>query len=208
MKYKIREIYVTDGYYLLTKLTEEDKDRYMELANESSVIKNFYDNLKNSELMWRVALKLDEINYSIFDNKGQYCGNIILKHPKETTPEIGIDLLKSKQNQGIAPRCVKMLACQIYQERRDVEYILLRVSSLNSHSKHMIEKLGAIYDGEEETMMQRAIKILDKEIDDMSKFKTRDFYEEYCTEYPEEADEVVYRYRLMAEAVMEKGEER
>lgn len=37
MEYKIREIYAEDGDYLLTKLTEEDKERYMKLAKQTSL---------------------------------------------------------------------------------------------------------------------------------------------------------------------------
>lgn len=202
MEYKIRTIYAEDNEYLLTELTEEDKERYMELAKQTSLIEGFYDNPKNFELMWKVAFELGEINYSIFDTHGQYCGNMILRHPKETKPEIGIDLLKTKQNQGIAPRCIKMLARQIYQERDDVECILLRVSSLNPHSRHMIEKLGGVYDGEEETLMKRALSILDEEMEDEAKFKAKDAYEEYYAEHPEEEEEVVYR--LMPEVAKEK----
>lgn len=68
----------------------------------------------------------------------------------------------------------------------------------------MIEKMGGVYDGEEETLMKRALSILDEEMDDKVKSKAKDAYEEYYAEHPEEEEEVVYRYRLMPEVFLGK----
>lgn len=94
--------------------------------------------------------------YSIYDSNNDHCGAIELKNPMSDTPEIGVELLENKRNQGIAKKAVKMLVQKVCQER-DVEYFLIKISSQNHHSKHVFEKMGAIFIGEEDNIYKRLI---------------------------------------------------
>lgn len=155
--------YATDGQYTLVRLTEADKENYFRLLEQINTIPGFYDQPGNYEIMWKVAVGLNEINYSIYNEDGEYCGDILIRYPKMSSPEIGIDLLFEKRNQGIAASCIKLLARTVHKERADIEYFVLRVSSQNPHSKHMIEKLGAIFVGEEDSFYQQFVKLLIEE---------------------------------------------
>ena len=73
-------------------------------------------------------------------------------------------MLESQRNKGIAGRAIQLLAKEYYQESQGIEYFVLRVSSDNSHSRHMIEKLGAEFVCEEETLVQRTIRLLKEEL--------------------------------------------
>ncbi len=65
-----------------------------------------------------------------------------LQHSDSNTPEIGIDLLESKRNKGIAPKAVRLFAKKVC-EIRMVDYFLIRISSNNLHSQHIFEKNGS-----------------------------------------------------------------
>lgn len=152
---KNRKIYVSDDSYLLCRLMEDDKEEYMDLLKETNTITNFYDNEVNCNIMWKIAIE-GGWEFSIFNKNGDYCGNIMLKYPESEHPEIGIDIVSKYRNHGIAPRAIKMFARKIYEERQ-VDYYVLRVSSKNLHSKHVIEKLGAVPDDSENLFLKRVI---------------------------------------------------
>lgn len=59
------------------------------------------------------------------------------------TPEIGIDLLENKRNQGIGPKEVRLFARRVC-EIRTIDYFLIRISSNNMHSKYVFEKMGLL----------------------------------------------------------------
>lgn len=194
------EVYATNGEYSLVELTEADKENYFRLLEQVNKIDGFYDDPRHYELMWKVAQNVGTNEFSIYDRNNEYCGNITLNHYDSSTPEIGIDLLEEKRNQGIAAQCIKLLARTVHKSREDIEYFVLRVSSHNPHSKHMIEKLGAVYLGEEETLYKRFVKQLLKERTDESTNEERRaridaVLQELSTA---EDDEVVYRYKLMS----------
>lgn len=190
-----REIYATDGEFYLLPLTEEDKDNYINLRRQVTDSPQFYSTPEKVEIMWRAMTEVEDISYSIFDRDGEYCGNIILQNPKTDTPEIGVDLLESKRNQGIAARAIKILARQAYQEL-DVDYFFLRVSSRNSHSKHMIEKLGAVLIGEEEGEFVRMIRTMRETLGEESFAKMLERVPSLLDKSDDEKEEVVYRYQL------------
>ena len=71
----------------------------------------------------------------------------IRDRPNSNTPEIGIDLLEAKRNQGIAPKAVRLFARRVYETKK-VDYFLIRISSNNQHRKYVFEKMGAVKIGE------------------------------------------------------------
>jgi RimJ/RimL family protein N-acetyltransferase len=95
--------------------------------------------------------------YSIFPISEEDRDNYVELHRQlngahsleEDTPEIGIDLLESMRNKGIATKVVPMFARKTY-EIKPAAYFLIRISSENPHSKHVFEKMGATLIGEEE----------------------------------------------------------
>lgn len=133
--------------------------------------------------------------FSLFTANGDYCGSIELQQSDSNTPEIGIDLLESKRNQGIALKAVRLFAKKVCGIRM-VDYFLIRISSNNLHSQHVFEKMGAVKIGEEETDFSRFIErfgeIAGKEGQDLEKYR-------YLFE--ESDDEVVYCYRLDADCL-------
>ncbi len=112
-----------------------------------------------------------------------------LQQSDSNTPEIGIDLLESKRNKGIALKAVRLFANRICKEKA-VDYFLIRISSNNLHSQHVFEKMGAVKIGEEESdfskFVERFGEIAGKGYD----------LEKYRYLFEKSDDEVVYCYRL------------
>ena len=197
-----KDVYVSDGEYYLVRFTEEEKENYMRLMFPENKRSAFYQKEENRELFWRVTRNLKELDYSIYSISGEYCGNLELKKYDTTTPEIGIALLEEHRNKGIAGRTIKMLAKKYYEETEGIEYFVLKVSSYNSHSKHMIEKLGAEFAGEEETIQQAAVRMV---IEELGVEYCEAMRKEYQIEYGlslEEQEEVVYVYHMLPDSFL------
>lgn len=194
---KNRKIFISDDSYYLCKLMEEDKEDYMKLLMEVNTITNFYDSQTNCDIMWKIATE-NKCEFSIFNKSGSYCGNIMLKYPESEHPEIGIDIVGEYRNQGIAPRVIKMFARKNYEER-PVEYYVLRVSSKNLHSKHIIEKLGAVPDDSEDLFFQRVMCAFKDVLGEESYEKAKEEAEKILSD----DDEEIYQYRYLPDSFLE-----
>lgn len=138
-----REMYATDGEFTLYPIADEDRGNYVELHRQLNGNETLFLNPYCKDMMWEQVLSGKDKVYSIFNNNGEYCGSMELQRPESDVPEIGIDLVEGKRNKGIAVKVVKLLAKIAYQEK-PVEYYLIRISSRNTHSKYVFEKMGAI----------------------------------------------------------------
>ena len=88
-----------------------------------------------------------------------------------------------------------MLAKQAYQEL-NAECFLLRVSSRNKHSLHIVKKLGAILIGEEENEYGRIIEAMQKNLEAYFFEKILEEFPDFQIKSDEEEDEIIYRYQL------------
>ena len=195
-KFTERELYVTDGEYSIFPIVDEDREDYVELCRQINGEDTYYLDPYLKDMMWEQTLKGETKIFSIFDSSGEYCGSIEVQKPSSDTPEIGIDLLESRRNKGIAAKAVKMVAKRTYEERK-VEYFVIRILSGNLHSKHVFEKMGVILIGEEEsefTLFMKGLKKIvgNKDISDITNRLKKRFGET-------KEEEVVYKYKLTPE---------
>ena len=138
-----REVFATDSEFTICSIADEDRDDYVELHRQLNGETSLYLNPLSKDMMWEQILNNADSVFSLFTANGDYCGSIELQHSDSNTPEIGIDLLESKRNQGIAPKAVRLFAKKVYEIRK-VEYFVIRISSKNLHSQHVFEKMGEI----------------------------------------------------------------
>ena len=194
-----REIYAADGEYTLLRIDDEDRDNYVELHRQLNGESSLFLNPHCRDMMWQFVLEEeDNITYSIFDRCGEYCGSIELQHSKADVLEIGIELLESKRNMGIAAKAVKLLARRAYMDKK-VEYYLIRISSNNMHSRHVFEKMGVIPIGAMESDFPKFVKKYQetvKNMDDSADIKNIvEPYFDIC----KDLEEVIYEYKLTPE---------
>ena len=169
-----RKIFASDEDFIICNISEADRSDYVELHRQLNGEASLYLNPISKDMMWEQLLDNADSVFSLFTRKGDYCGSIELQQPNSNTPEIGIDLLEEKRNQGIAPKAVRLFARRVYEIRK-VDYFLIRISSNNHHSKHVFEKMGAVKIGEEETDFSRFVekfrKTAEEDVQDLEKFR-------------------------------------
>lgn len=171
-----KTVYATDGNYFLVPLSETEKENYLSISRENGIGYALSDNERYEELLWSNSFSKDKRYFSIYDTDEVYCGNIELNRIDTPTPEIGIELLKKHRNKGIAGQAIRLLARTAGSELIELEYYILRVSAGNLHSKHMIEKLGSVCIGKEDSI---AVETLKRLIDYFKKEKDEKVYEKY-----------------------------
>ncbi len=91
----------------------------------------------------------------------------------------------------------KMLAKRAYCDRQ-VDYYILRVSSQNQHSKHVIEKLGGVLDNSEDLFFNRLLCALKDRFEGESYEKLRKMVKEELLADEEE----VYQYKYYPESFL------
>ena len=183
----MRAIYTIGNGYILYKLEDADKNKYMELQRQINGVSSSF----LTDIMWDATLnelsKGSDKCYSIYeDNNGQFCGCIELQNHNSSTPELGLNLVESKRNQGIAAKVVKLLVQKSCFERNN-DFFLIRIKSNNLHSKHVFEKMGAVLIGEECPSVMNKLK---KPVGENGIYNIND------------ENGVVYRYKLLPETFL------
>lgn len=136
-----REPYAVGDEYILYPLADVDRDNHVELQRQINGDGTLFLMPGIKDMMWDTLLSDTNTTklYSIFENSGDYCGCIELQQYHTDTPEIGLNLIETKRNQGIAAKVVKLLVQTVCAER-DIEYFLIRIMSNNPHSRYVFEK--------------------------------------------------------------------
>ena len=119
-----REIFATDSEYTICAIADEDRNDYVELHRQLNGEMSLYLNPLSKDMMQEQILSNANSVFSLFTADGDYCGSIELQQSDSNTPEIGIDLLESKRNQGIAPKAVRLFAKKICEIRK-VDYFVI-----------------------------------------------------------------------------------
>lgn len=152
-----RKEFTSNNKYRLYPIAEEDREEYVELHRQVNGENTLFKNPMVMDLMWEETINGKTKVYSIYNMEGQFCGSIELQKPTSDTPEIGIDLLESYRNKGVAPSVVPLFAKAVCKQR-NVQYFIIRITASNSHSKHVFEKLGAEFIEEEESLYKKIMK--------------------------------------------------
>lgn len=149
--------------YILKALTEVDKENYLKLHRENSIVAKASSKMSNvdydefAEFVWKKLSEEDSLYVSVFLKADYtYVGNIVMQHVSLTTPEIGIDVLEEYHRQGIAYETIPLFAKKV-QELMFVDYFVVRIYSDNEPSKKLFEKLGAELMGKEPSEFAEAL---------------------------------------------------
>lgn len=183
-----REIYAAGEGYILTPMTDADRANYEELLRQT----DGNDSLPSDEKWDKLMTGEAECYFSIFDEHGEYCGCIEFQNCRSKTPEIGLTLLESKRNNGIAAKVVKLLVKKACSEQ-EIEYFEVKIKAENSHCRHVFEKLGAEKIGEDEYALAKLRRLLN---DDELELVRKAFDIAKAEAVDTELTKAVYRYRL------------
>ncbi len=166
------DFFLTDGLliqndkYILKVLNEEDKENYLNLYRENSIVTSASSKMSDvdydefAEFVWEKIPEEDSLYVSVFLKADYtYVGNVVMQHMSLTTPEIGIDVLEEYHRQGIAYETIPLFAKRV-QELMPVDYFVVRIYSDNEPSKKLFEKLGAELMGKEPSEFAEALSQL------------------------------------------------
>ncbi len=165
----------TERLYIRT-LDDSDYDLVKQIYDEDSFVKN----QKNSPLLYDCLVKThwDEVTLSntingmIFEKAtNDFCGRVCMQRTDAEYPEIGIELLTAKRNKKIGPESVIAFA-NWYYKTYGVQNIHVRIEEDNMHSRHIFEKLGAIYKGRVPYVSESVIRKMEESLSD---FKREEF---------------------------------
>lgn len=182
-------------------MCENDKENYLKLYRENSIVAKASAKMSDvdydefAEFVWEKIPEEDSIYVSIFLKADHtYVGNIVMQHLSLSTPEIGIDVLKEYQRQGIAYETISMFTKKIL-EIKNIDYFLVRIYSDNLASTKLFEKLGAIRVGHELSEFGAVLAQMKENL--------KDEYEELLTRNPDVEDianeNCIVQYRYLPE---------
>ena len=195
--FETRDIYASSGEYFICRIEEQDRDNFIKLQVQTVGEDTLFLNPACQDIMWQSVL--EEIGktytYSIFDTDNEYCGKLELQDRDIEHPELGISLLEEKRNKGITAKVIKLFA-ETFCKERCIEYFLIRISSKNSHSIHVFEKMGAILIEKEGNFFADAMNDIKRifETEDTEKWENV-----MGRIYDKEDDEIILRYKLLPE---------
>ncbi|MBE6980725.1 MAG: GNAT family N-acetyltransferase [Ruminococcaceae bacterium] len=134
---------------VLRLIEDADRDLIFKLSKESMMISALPQDDKFQEMYkqtcWEEVNRPSIFNVLIFlKDTGEFIGKICMQFIDDPLPELGIDLLKKFQNFGYGPEAIIAFA-NWYGQVHSLSQIRVRISKENDHSRHVFEKLGAVY---------------------------------------------------------------
>lgn len=144
------KVFVKDEKYILSRYEIEEQNLFLKTWKEtfenSIVLEDEKFKKKSWEEVWSDTTKL---HLKIVDNLlHEYIGEVVILQLDSRMPELGIQLLRKYQGQGIGTRIMKLLVNQL-KFIMGVESFLIRIRSDNYVSQHMFKGMGAVKIGEE-----------------------------------------------------------
>ena len=192
-----RQIYATDGTYFLCPIIEQDREHFVNLQIQTKGRTTLFLNPHFKDIMWNQVLQGKDKTFSILDIHGNYYGTIELRNLSGKTPEIGIALMEEYQNKGLAYKVLKMLIKETCS-KKEIDYFLIRISSRNSHSKHVFEKMGAIFIRQESSFFTTFMNEFNKITKNLDRIKEKDKIIKQMQNLIVE-EEIIYQYILLPE---------
>lgn len=187
---------IEDKDYILREPCEEYKDGYFELCKETYVIKEQLEDEDYRRVSWEILFKVGVLLFIIEKTTNNFCGYVQLKHIDSDQPEIGIELLKKYQHQGIGYRTIRLMLNKA-QQVHPVSSYKIKIYNDNISSQKLFEKLGAERIGEEESEI---VKFMREAKEIFKEKAVKDFSSVY-NDFTEEKSQIVYVYKLSSDKI-------
>lgn len=127
---------------ILRKLQDTDKDTYFALAKETWVNKKLLQDPSQIDLSWKTMFCDTETHYAIV-KKGEICGFCSILHFDRELQEIGIELFKIFQHQGIGYAALTQLL-EICKSEYHLQKVHSKVYPDNYPSILLMRKVGGL----------------------------------------------------------------
>ena len=184
------KVFAEDEKYVLSRYEVSEQDLYLKAWNEifESTPVSYDENFKQKS--WDDVLSdTTKLQLKIIDKLTQeYVGEVTLMKLDTETPELGIQLLRKYQSQGIGTQVMNLFVDKLKSVLR-VEFFSVRIFSDNHVSPKMFEKMGAVKIGEEG---KEYAELMCKIMQDFGKEK----FEEVIKEDFEKTQKYIICYKL------------
>ena len=143
---------------LIRPVTTVDEEQFMRIQQENSEMRNAFRDEHFRESFWEKSLySEDDIYMMIYLKKdSQHIGNCSFQNVNTQTIEIGIDIDRAKQNQGLGTD-VLMLLVEYLRGNASGQKHKIKTKSNNIPCQRMIEKAGGRKIGVEATEFDRVM---------------------------------------------------
>lgn len=142
--------------FLIRPVTAADEDQFMRIHQENSEMKNAYKDDHFRKSFWEKSLHSEDDIYMMiyYKEDSQHIGNCSFQNVNKKIIEIGIDIEKTKQSQGLGTGVLLLLVEYLKNNAPDQGH-QIKTKSNNIPCQRMIEKAGGTRIGVEATEFDR-----------------------------------------------------
>ena len=153
--------------FLIRPVTAMDKAPFMRIQQENSEIQKVYEEEHFRESLWEKSLDGEDDIYMLIFRKEDDChiGNCSFQNVNTQVIEIGIDIDKTMQNQGLGTGALCLMVEYLKKNAANQRH-QIKTKSNNIPCQMMIENAGGKKIGEEATNFDR---IMDKMLPTLEK---------------------------------------
>lgn len=180
--WQLGEILQEAGKVVLRKVTEDDREMFLELQKETSVMKSMLKEEGYRLMLWNEHLQDKSLMVTI-EVDGEYAGYCGINNLSREHWEIAIELRKKWRKQGIGYTALNIFLSEMNSRIQRNEF-RIKIDPDNYASQGLFEKLGAVPYGIAEFMLHKEEDILrceeenlqeidDKLIEIAAKFKVK-----------------------------------
>lgn len=161
---RIKLIFAENENYIIRNLTDNDQQDYIHILKSVSTIPQIYEADGFEDITWKEAISSAFSLTLVVLRKSDksMVGDCMIKISDQENIEIGLDICKVYQNQGIGKEVLRLFVTEI-RKRFPKKKIIARIYSDNVKSQHIIKSLGAMKINEEPSEYDAAMSIM-KEI--------------------------------------------
>lgn len=151
--WKLGEYIAVEDKFILRKVKDSDKDRFIELQNENNIVKSMLKEAAYRNMLWNEHIEHKALMFSIEVN-GEYVGYCGIKNTAQEQWEIAIEILQKWKYKGIGYKAIGVMLNEI-KNRMNVSEFRVRIDAENYPSQKLFEKLGAQPNGISEFMLHK-----------------------------------------------------
>ena len=155
----------------IRKVMDSDKDKYIDLQKETSVVKSMLQEKAYQNMLWKEHIQDKSLMFTI-EVDGEYAGFCGINNLALENWEIAIELLKNYRNRGVGYIAVGIMLTEI-KTRLGVKDFRVKIDSDNNASQRLFEKLGATPYGIAEFMLHKEEDILRCEEENINEINDR-----------------------------------
>jgi len=156
--WKEGDILQTDTHISLRKVRETDRESFIDLQRETSMMKSMLKEEAYRTMLWNEHIQDKSLMLAI-EVDGEYVGYCGINNLSRDKWEIAIELRKKWRYKGIGYVAISIMLSEI-KSRLNVNEFRVKIDADNYASQRLFEKLGAVPNGIAEYMLHKEEDIL------------------------------------------------